>query len=96
MARSTLNLYLACEEMDFSWDEKEIFRFESLWRQGMAVFQIAKELRRDPDEVALLIIDRSRKKAIAPRKGGIWGEEYQDLRKQMNQNRKGLRPGNAV
>jgi len=87
MAVHRLNTYIACEEMDFYWSESEVIKFEQLWNRGECIFEIAKHLKRDPDEVALLVIDRSRARAIEPRKGGIWGKEYLELKRLSKQRR---------
>jgi hypothetical protein len=81
MLASRQNIYIACEDMNFTWDEVEVLEFEKLWNAGVGLFEIADKLQRDPDEVALLIIDRSQQRRIKPRLGGIWGDEYFELRK---------------
>ncbi|PWW06294.1 hypothetical protein DFQ01_103196 [Paenibacillus cellulosilyticus] len=81
MLASRQKIYLACEDMNFAWDEVEVRKFHELWKAGVGIFDIAEQLKRDPDEVALLIIDRSRQHRIQPRTGGIWGEEYFEIRK---------------
>ena len=92
MLASRQNIYLACEDMNFTWDEVEVLKFEGLWKAGLGLFEIADRLRRDPDEVALLIIDRSRQRRIKPRSGGIWGDEYFELRKCIESREDGNKP----
>jgi len=70
---SRQNLYLACEEMNFVWDEKEIEHFKTMWREGISVEKIAFVLNRDPDEVLILAIDQSRNRMIKRRSGGLLG-----------------------
>lgn len=67
------NIYIVCEEIDMVWDEQDIKEFERMWKEGLSIEDIAKSFDRDPDEVGLLIIDRSRKGMIQRRKGGLNG-----------------------
>lgn len=67
------NIYLACDELDFTWGTEEIYRFEELWKQGTDIKHIAKEFKRDPDELAILAIDRARQGRIERRQGGLLG-----------------------
>lgn len=67
------NIYLACDELDFTWGVEEIYRFEELWKQGKDLTSIAKEFNRDPDELAILVIDRARQGRIEQREGGLLG-----------------------
>ncbi|MBW7453866.1 hypothetical protein ACFOLF_12355 [Paenibacillus sepulcri] len=66
-------MYLACEEMDHTWDESEVLLFDNLWQAGVSVYEIAECFKRDPDEIALLAIDRAKKRFIKRRSGGAWG-----------------------
>jgi hypothetical protein len=92
MLASRQNIYLACEDMNFTWDEVEVLEFEKIWNAGMGLFEIAGKLQRDPDEVAILIIDRSRQRRIKPRLGGIWGDEYFEIRKCIEGRKDGNKP----
>ncbi|ASA26342.1 hypothetical protein B9T62_15345 [Paenibacillus donghaensis] len=51
-------LYIACEELNFFWSKGELDYFEFLWKQGVSIGEIAKDLERNYAEVALLVIDR--------------------------------------
>lgn len=62
-----------CEEVDFIWDEQDVIKFERYWRNGYSITLISKTMNRNILEVALLIIDRSRKGLIFPRPGGLNG-----------------------
>lgn len=66
-------LYIACEEMDFIWTETEVSIVERMWREGYDIRVIARDVKRDIDEVALLVMDRARRKRIRLRKTGIFG-----------------------
>lgn len=76
-------LYIACEDMDFSWTESEIRQVIQNWKKGVHLAVTAKNMNRDADEVAILIMDLIRQKRIKPRKGGAFG------RKQTNHGKEG-------
>lgn len=71
--KSRTQIYLACEEMDFTWCVKDVWKFKKMWKDGKSILQIAQELDRDPDEVLILAIDRCKKGSIIPRDGGLLG-----------------------
>ncbi|MEW9702852.1 helix-turn-helix domain containing protein [Paenibacillus sp. SI8] len=68
-----LNLYIACEEMNMIWDDPDVLAFESMWKEGLSIDDIAKSFGRDIDEVALLVMDRARKGYIGKRPNGAYG-----------------------
>ncbi|MGG3846713.1 hypothetical protein [Aeribacillus composti] len=65
-------IYIACENLNFVWDPKEVQEFDRLWKElkkdGKTSFEIVQELaehfERDPDEVAILAICRGRRGRI--------------------------------
>jgi len=65
-------IYIACENLNYYWDPKEVQEFDRLWKErkkdGKTSFEIVQELAehfdRDPDEVAILAICRGRKGRI--------------------------------
>ncbi|MEB8713162.1 MULTISPECIES: helix-turn-helix domain-containing protein [unclassified Bacillus cereus group] len=65
------NLYIALEELDMLWDEDDVLRVKNAWKNNESVFAIGEKLQRDPDEVALLIMDLARKGAIGKRVLGL-------------------------
>lgn len=67
IAKSRQNIYIACEDMDLIWDEKEVSQFVALWNCGKDILSIAEHFNRDPDEIGLLVIDQARKGFIEPR-----------------------------
>lgn len=60
-------IYLALEELDFVWCIEEVEKVVHLWADGMNLWEIANEMKRDPDEVAVLIMDLARKNRIVSR-----------------------------
>jgi len=74
--KSRLSVYVALEDVNFIWCEiTEIPIVEKMWREGAPIWEIAERVGRDPDEVAILIMDRVRKRFLRPRPGGVFGKE---------------------
>ncbi|MCI0767382.1 helix-turn-helix domain-containing protein [Bacillus sp. TL12] len=71
MKNSRRNLYVALEELDMLWDEDDILLVREAWKNNESVFAIGEKLQRDPDEVALLIMDLARKNVIRKRPMGL-------------------------
>lgn len=67
-------MYIACEDMDFIWYEQDVIEVERLWREGYDIRFIAATVRRKVDEVAILIMDRSRQGLLRPRPMGVFGK----------------------
>ncbi len=68
------NLYIACEQFNFVWDECEVFQFETMWNDGADIYEIAEALNRYVDEVLLLVIDRANKMKIDSREYGVFSK----------------------
>lgn len=66
-------LYIALAGLDFSWYQDEIAKVTSWWNRGVSVKRMAELLDRDPDEVAILIMDLTRTRKIKPRNDGVFG-----------------------
>lgn len=66
------NIYVACEDMDFTWDERQVYAVAEMYRKGATVYEIASDpgIDRDPDEVAILIMDLARQGVIKPKDFG--------------------------
>jgi len=74
--KSRLCRYIALENLDFVWCERtEIPVVERMWREGAPIWEIAEQVGRDVDEVAILIMDRVRKGFLKSRPGGVFGKE---------------------
>lgn len=71
--RPRVTLYIALEDLDFSWFPHEVEKVRVLWGQGKSIYQIAKSFERDPDEVTLLIMSLARERKIVYRPGGAIG-----------------------
>jgi hypothetical protein len=73
MTESRRNLYVACLNFDFVWDEDDVEKAKELWKSGLHIGDMAKELNRDVDELALLLFDLAARGKIRPRRGGAVG-----------------------
>jgi hypothetical protein len=67
------HIYIALEDLNFIWDLRDVRELDEMWRRGFSLQYMAEYFERDPDEVALLLMDRLRRGRIRPRKGGIFG-----------------------
>lgn len=66
--------YIACENFDFLWSEKDVSEFECMWCDGKTLLEIAEHFNRPEMEILFLAADRAEEGAIQPRKGGLIGE----------------------
>ncbi|MGE7864552.1 helix-turn-helix domain containing protein [Bacillus mobilis] len=71
MKKSRRNLYIALEELDLVFDESEVIRFQSMWKEGKGIIEIAAELGRHQLEIAALIMDQADKNIIKSRPMGL-------------------------
>lgn len=89
-------MYIACEDMDFIWREQDVAEVERLWREGYDIHFIAKSVRRNIDEVVLLIIDRARQGLLKPRPTGVFGQmEVEDANQSTEQLLRRMRMGES-
>jgi len=66
-------LVIVLEDLDFSWFPHEIEKVKRFWAFGWHIADIAKQVKRDQDEVAILIIHLARRNKIGRRRGGVFG-----------------------
>lgn len=66
-------LYIACEELNFTWHSSEVSEVAAMWRKGKSINGIAKSFKRKPVEIVLLLIDLDYSGRIKKRPGGIFG-----------------------
>lgn len=71
MKKSRRNLYIALEELDLVFDEREVIRLQEMWKEGKGILEIAKELGRHQLEIAALIMDQADKNKIKSRPMGL-------------------------
>ncbi|QNG60367.1 hypothetical protein H4O14_02235 [Bacillus sp. PAMC26568] len=72
MKEDRLTTYIACEELNFTWSDEQVRNFDEHWKRGKAcglapykiILEIANEFNRNPEEVAILALDRGMKGGI--------------------------------
>ncbi|MGH0939939.1 sugar ABC transporter substrate-binding protein [Bacillus mycoides] len=68
---SAFKVQVALEEVDFLWDQREVFQFRELWNSNYTLLEISKRFKRKQIEVAALIVDQVDKFKIHNRKMGL-------------------------
>lgn len=68
---SAFKVRVALEEVDFLWDQREVFQFRELWKSNYTLLEISKRFKRKQIEVAALILDQVDKFKIHKRKIGL-------------------------
>lgn len=78
--------YIALENgrFNFSWPPAAVRDVIAMWRAGVPVWQMAEKHDRDPDEVAVLILDLRRQRVIGDRPGWAWGDEWGKREEEIN------------
>jgi imidazole glycerol phosphate synthase subunit HisF len=66
-------IYIACEEINFIWEKRDVKEFRDMWRKGYSIHQMSEYFQRGTDELMILAMDQSRYGYIKSRPGGIWG-----------------------
>ncbi len=65
-----MTYYIALDDLNFDWRPSDLHRVAAWYREGKPLSYMASYLRRDHDEVALLVMDLSRRGEIEPRPSG--------------------------
>lgn len=71
--RPQSELIIALDDLEFSWFPEEAALVQKIWEQGLHIADIAKAVKRDQDEVAVLIMHLARQGKIQLRKSGVFG-----------------------
>jgi hypothetical protein len=71
--RPKQKLVIALDDLDFTWLPSEIALVKTMWDFDYHIADIAAKVKRDQDEVAVLIMHLARKEKIAKRKTGVLG-----------------------
>lgn len=70
-------LYIAMEDLDFTWRPAEIQRVIRLWNEGVSLTEIAEMVRDRSEEAqletAVLVMDLARRGRIEGRERGVYG-----------------------
>lgn len=75
-------LYIALDNLDFSWYLAEVDNVAKAWESGMHIADIAAAFRRTDTEVFLLLLDLASKGKITEREGGVFGKTHFHDRRQ--------------
>lgn len=65
--------FLEDEEFDLSFKRSVKNRVVELWKEGHSSECMAREIKRDEDEVAVLLIDLARRGEVMKRRNGVRG-----------------------
>lgn len=65
-------LYIAGEDLDFSWYRWQIEALKEDYAAGIPLMEVADRLNRDYREVAFLVMEMAHMGEIAPRDSGIF------------------------
>ena len=71
--RPKKELIIVLDDLDFSWLPAEVAKVKKLWDFGWHIADIAAKVKRDQDEVAILIMHLARQRGIRKRKMGVLG-----------------------
>lgn len=66
-------LYIALQELDFSWYPHEVERVIEMWERGTPIWDMSVEFGRCQEEVFLLLLDLAMNGRVKRRPGGICG-----------------------
>ncbi|MTI83464.1 MAG: hypothetical protein FH756_06050 [Firmicutes bacterium] len=62
------------EDLDFAWRPSEQSRAVVMWNDGTNIPNMARELKRQQDEVLMLVVHLARRGKIESRQGGLLGK----------------------
>ncbi|MDR4171189.1 sugar ABC transporter substrate-binding protein [Bacillus nitratireducens] len=68
---SAFKVHVVLEEVNFLWDQREVFQFRELWDSNYTLVEISKKFKRKQIEVVALIVDQIDKLKIHKRKMGL-------------------------
>lgn len=69
------DISIILEDVEFGWLNEDIKKVVELWGDGSTFRKICEVIKREEDEVFLLLLHLSRQKIINKRKNYLWGEE---------------------
>jgi hypothetical protein len=65
---SRRNIYIALSDIEFYWSQDEVLNVVKCWNSGYSIGDIAKEVERPDDEVALLVISVNAERKVFNRR----------------------------
>lgn len=69
-------LYFPLQDLDLTFTEKEVEDTLELWEAGIHIADMARQLKRETEEVFILLLDLAMKRKIRERENGIFGIDY--------------------
>ena len=57
-------IYTPLEDINFHWNKEDIEKFRVLWNNGIGFDDISRYLKRDPIELAVLLLDLAKQKKL--------------------------------
>lgn len=67
------DLEIILEDLEFTWKKSDIELIKKMWESNCSLERMIKTIKRDGDEVFLLLLHLSRNKELKKRKNYIWG-----------------------
>ena len=68
------NVVIILQDIEFAWNKKDISKVKQMWNENYSFKEILKEIKREGDELFLLLLHLARKNQIKERVGFIWGK----------------------
>ena len=68
------DVVIILQDIEFAWNKKDISKVKKMWDENYSFKEILKEIKREGDELFLLLLHLARKNQIKERVGFIWGK----------------------
>ena len=72
-------LYFPLQDLDLTFTEKEVEDTQELWKAGIHIADMARQLKRETEEVFILLLDLAMKRKIRERENGVFGIDYEKV-----------------
>lgn len=59
--RKRRKIVVILDDLDFIWDEPELFKLAKMNNEGMSILEMAEAFERDPDEIFLALFHLARR-----------------------------------
>lgn len=71
--RRKIHVALENTNVDFNWDENEVYGVIAQWEEGRSIEYMAESFQRPPRDVFVLLFDLAERNKIKARPGSIYG-----------------------
>ena len=68
------DVVIILQDIEFAWNKKDISKVKKMWDENYSFKDMIKEIKREGDELFLLLLHLARKNQIKERVGFIWGK----------------------